>query len=299
MVLALVVTFPLILILRDPSIGLPVAIGRDGRRRLSPQDPALQALAPCRSASSIIRSIRPSSTPRPWSRKPEPPPTSSSRLEKQRVATARDEALAKAKSKRPRPSPTPKANRDERLRVINEVYARAKLETQTKLAREMREAVELHDRRMGEIPAQHEASVRKLEEKYKALKDKIRTHHEAGWNAMANAWRDGMTAAQATLDRVEARGRRLRPPLGRPVLVRSRVPQSGPAPVPDRRDPSRTPRPTRRRLDRPPPDGRDRHPLRLPRRAPIPRSGQPARRGASRRPIGGPRGAPGERCSGC
>ncbi len=32
------------------------------------------------------------------------------------------------------------------------------METQTKLARDMGEAVDSHDKRMAEIPAQHEAS---------------------------------------------------------------------------------------------------------------------------------------------
>ena len=122
--------------------------------------------------------------------------------ERKRFAEARDEGLAKAKAKQAKSIADAEANRDERLRIINEVYAKRTTEIQTRLAREMREAVDLHDRRMDELPAQRDAGVRKLDEKYQALKEKIRTHHETTWNTLASAWRGGMTTAQATLDRV-------------------------------------------------------------------------------------------------
>ena len=119
-----------------------------------------------------------------------------------RVAGVRDEALAKAKQKQSKTIADGEANRDERLRKINEVFAQRKVETQTKLAREMREAVDVHDKRMAELPAQHEAGVRKLDEKYQALKDKIRAHHESGRDALATRWHEGMAKARASIDEV-------------------------------------------------------------------------------------------------
>jgi DNA segregation ATPase FtsK/SpoIIIE, S-DNA-T family len=122
--------------------------------------------------------------------------------EKLRIAGVRDESYNKAKTKQTKAIADGEANRDERLRVINEIYATRKVETQTKLARDMREAVDLHDKKMAELPIQHEASVKKLVDKYQALKEKIRNHHETGWQALATRWRDGMTKARAVLDEV-------------------------------------------------------------------------------------------------
>jgi S-DNA-T family DNA segregation ATPase FtsK/SpoIIIE len=197
-ILALLLTVPL-LVLLGPAVGAPVAIGltavggyllRIQLYKLSAKQvgkffyPISQTLIDC---EALAREARASADEH-------------YKTEKARVASVRDEALAKAKAKQTKAIADSEANRDERLRVINEVYAKRKQETQTKLARDMRDAIDLHDRRMGEIPAQHEASIRKLEEKYAALKEKIRTHHKAGWQAMATAWHDGMARATATLD---------------------------------------------------------------------------------------------------
>ncbi len=187
--------------------------------------------------------------------------------ERLRVAGVRDEAMSKAKQKQSKTIADGEANRDERLRQINEVFARKKVETQTRLAREMREAVDAHDKRMAELPVQHEASVRKLEEKYQALKEKIRAHHETGWNSLATRWHEGMAGVQAAARRGPSRGRRLRPALGRPLVGRPPLSQRRPADAPDRRDPGRPRNPPRRRPGRPSAEGRDRRPA-----SPSPRS---------------------------
>ena len=122
--------------------------------------------------------------------------------ERLRVAGVRDDALLKAKQKQAKAIADGEADRDERLRVINEVYARRKVEAQTKLAREMREAVDLHDKLWADLPAQHEATKRRFAEKYEAMKAKIRSHHESDRRAMAGRWHDGMATVRATLDDV-------------------------------------------------------------------------------------------------
>ena len=53
------------------------------------------------------------------------------KAEKARVAAVRDEAMQKAKLKQARAIAEAETDRDERLRVINEVYAQRKVETQT------------------------------------------------------------------------------------------------------------------------------------------------------------------------
>ncbi len=124
------------------------------------------------------------------------------KTERLKVAAARDEAMQKAKTKQTTTIANGEANRDERLRVINEVYAKRKVDIQTKLAREMREAVDLHDKKMAELPVQHEAAVQKLEAKYQALKAKIRSHHDAAWQEMATRWLEGMAQARRTTDEI-------------------------------------------------------------------------------------------------
>src|SRR6185312_13085266 len=108
------------------------------------------------------------------------------------------------KQKQSRTIADAEANRDERLRVINETYARRKVETQTKLARDMREAVDAHDKQMAELPVKHEAGLQKLVDKYEALKEKIRTHHETSWNSMAARWHEGMANVQTSIGRVNS-----------------------------------------------------------------------------------------------
>ncbi len=124
------------------------------------------------------------------------------KAERLRVAGVRDEALAKAKQKQIKAIAEGEADRDDRLRKINEIFAQRKVETQTRLAREMREAVDAHDKVMAELPVQHEAAVRKLDEKYRTLKEKIRAHHESGWKALSARWHDGMAKVQAVADDV-------------------------------------------------------------------------------------------------
>jgi S-DNA-T family DNA segregation ATPase FtsK/SpoIIIE len=199
-ILALALVVPLIWWM-GPEVGLPVAlvVAIGGGYFLKVQlyalsrsqvskfyYPILQSLI---DADALVREARGSTEER-------------LKAERLRVAGVRDEALQKARQKQARTVADGEADRDERLRVINEVYAKRKVETQTRLAREMREAVDAHDKRMAELPGQHEAAVKKLDEKYRTLKGQIRAHHEADWKALADRWRSGMAKTRATLDEV-------------------------------------------------------------------------------------------------
>ncbi|WP_435008099.1 FtsK/SpoIIIE domain-containing protein [Tundrisphaera lichenicola] len=119
-----------------------------------------------------------------------------------KVAAARDQAIQAARQKQTKALADAEADRDERLRLINEVFARQTVEIQTKLAREMREAVDLHEKAAAELPAKNEATSKKLEDKYRAAKDEIRNRHESAWNKMADAWRAGMTRQQAEVGEI-------------------------------------------------------------------------------------------------
>ena len=66
----------------------------------------------------------------------------------------------------------------------------------------MRDAIDGHDRRMAELKAMSESGYPKLEEKYKAYKERIGSEHESAWTELATRWRDGMNQAAAELDAV-------------------------------------------------------------------------------------------------
>jgi len=122
--------------------------------------------------------------------------------ERLRLVEARDEATLRAKHEQARAIAAAEADRDERLRRINEVYAGRKVETQTKMALEMREAVDAHEKRKAELPALYEAGTRKLDEKSADLRGRISSGHDAAWRDLADRWHRGMAAARAGLDAV-------------------------------------------------------------------------------------------------
>ena len=89
--------------------------------------------------------------------------------------------------------------------MINEKYANRMVEVQTTRERELRSAIDAHDRRMAELKSMSETGYPKLEEKYKAYKERVRTEHESAWSALAARWRDGLNQAAAELAAVIAR----------------------------------------------------------------------------------------------
>ena len=119
---------------------------------------------------------------------------------RKRVASQRDDDLKRAEDSYRRAFTAAEAERDERLRKINEVYATRMVEVQTAQQRDMRAAIDEHDRRIAELRTQAETNLPKLDEKYKALKEKLATSYENAWRAMANQWQDGIKAAAAELD---------------------------------------------------------------------------------------------------
>jgi energy-coupling factor transporter ATP-binding protein EcfA2 len=91
------------------------------------------------------------------------------------------------------------AQRDERLRKINEVYAERMVEVQTTQQRDLRKAIEDHDRRLADLKAQSETGFPRLESQYQELKERIRARYESDWCVLADRWREGMNHAIAEL----------------------------------------------------------------------------------------------------
>ncbi len=121
--------------------------------------------------------------------------------------------------------------RDEKLRDINEVYARHVTEIQTKQQMELREAIEAYDRRKAESAAQHEASLRRLDEKYRELKEKLRARHDAAWTELSDGWHAGMTRAAAEFAEVVSQADALGPAWDTPNWTERPFPNAVPPAV--------------------------------------------------------------------
>ena len=119
--------------------------------------------------------------------------------ERKKIAGRRDEDLRNVELAFRKAFAAAENHRDEKLRKINEDYAQQMVQVSTTRERSMREALDVHDRRMAELRSMSETGYPKLDEKYKAFKEKIRTDFEKAWNSLAGRWRDGMSQAAALL----------------------------------------------------------------------------------------------------
>jgi len=114
---------------------------------------------------------------------------------RRRVIERRDLDLKRAEEAHRKAVSEGEAQRDERLRKINEVYAERMVEVQTTRERDLRKAIEEHDRRLADLKAQSETGFPRLESQYKELKERIRTRYESDWRALADRWGAGMNHA--------------------------------------------------------------------------------------------------------
>ena len=160
--------------------------------------------------------------------------------------------------------------------------------------RDLRDAIDAHDRLMADLKAQAEAKSLKLDEKYRTLKEQVRSRHEASWQAMAESWHEGIRHARPS--------RSTRSSARPPATARAGTIPPGPSrPLPRDLPPAirfgevtlDLARPARRHLGRPPADGRNPHAVHLPRAAAVPDPCQPADRGPARGPRRGAERPPG------
>ena len=87
--------------------------------------------------------------------------------------------------------------------------------------------------------AMSETGYPKLDEKYKAFKERIRSEHETAWNALAEPLARRHEPGRRRARRGQPRGRRLLPRLERPGLAVAIASQAGPARDSLREDPAR------------------------------------------------------------
>jgi hypothetical protein len=145
--------------------------------------------------------------------------------ERRRLTAMRDDELKRAEDEYRKSIANGEAHRDERLRKINEVYAERMVEIQTGQQRDLRAALDAHDRRLSELRAQVEISFPKLERKYQSMKEQIKGRYETAWRAMADLWREGMRHAAAELDAVNREVNGYYPPWDDPVWSEPRLPR--------------------------------------------------------------------------
>ena len=124
--------------------------------------------------------------------------------ERKRIAARREEDLKQVEMNFHKAFAAAESRRDEKLRKINEVYAEQMVDVQTTRERDLRSALDAHDKRMAELRAMSDTGYPKLEGKYKAYKERIRSTHESDWNALASRWREGMNQAAGELGAVRS-----------------------------------------------------------------------------------------------
>ena len=209
------------------------------------------------------------------------------------ISARREEDLKKADANHARAISAAEARRDERLRKINEVYATRITEVQTQQQRDLRDAIDAHDRLMADLKAQAEAKSTKLDEKYRTLKEQVRSRHEASWQAMAGAWHEGIRHAALEVDWVERQSAGYCPRWDDPVWPSRALPRDLPPALRFGEVAARPGRPAGRHLGRPPAHGRRTHSIHPPRAAAVPVPGQPAHRVPARGTRRGPESPPG------
>ena len=138
--------------------------------------------------------------------------------------------------------------RNERLPRDQRDLRRRLVEVQTNQAREMREAVEAHGRKMAEIPAQFERNLARLDEQYRSLKEQIRTATRRSGTRWPSGWRNGHATCRGRARRGARAVDAVRPGLGRPGLGRPAVAPEVPPVVRLRHGHRRPGRAARRRL---------------------------------------------------
>jgi ABC-type multidrug transport system fused ATPase/permease subunit len=131
--------------------------------------------------------------------------------ERIRLTREREDGLKQAEANYNKAIAAGEAARDEKLRKINELYAQQMVDVQTNQQVQMRDALELHDRKLSDLRGQVETSFPKLDSKYNALKQEIHERHKAEWQAMADQWRDGMKAVAEELEQVNRQVREWHP----------------------------------------------------------------------------------------
>jgi S-DNA-T family DNA segregation ATPase FtsK/SpoIIIE len=122
--------------------------------------------------------------------------------ERVRISIQRDEAFLKAKASQSKTVSAGEDLRDEQLRSINILYSRKVGEIQAAQRVALNDAAEAYEKRSTAIRTQNEATAARLEEKYRALKEKVQSRHAATWQALETRWRGGLAGVRATLDDV-------------------------------------------------------------------------------------------------
>ena len=122
-----------------------------------------------------------------------------------RLAAQLASALQKAKTDHAKAIAQGEAHRDERLREINDVYARKLAEIQTNQSSRMKEAVEAHEHRVSELRSKNEAGASRLDADDRAYREQSESDYKTGLSNARNRWRAGAERAMTDLNAVAER----------------------------------------------------------------------------------------------
>ncbi len=138
------------------------------------------------------------------------------KAERDAIARRREDDISAAKQKQTKTVATGEEKRDEQLRDINRIYAQKSADIHAIRRSATDAAAEDYERRSAEIRTQNETTAQRLDEKYRALKEKIRSRHEASWTEMEARWREGIGRVEAARSGVAAEVDTLEPAWDRP-----------------------------------------------------------------------------------
>lgn len=122
-----------------------------------------------------------------------------------RLAAQLASALQKAKTDHAEAIAQGEAHRDERLREINDVYARKLADIQTTQSSRMKEAVEAHEHRVSELRSKNEAGALRLDADGQAFREQTEADYKTGLAAARDRWRTGAEQVNADLRAVAER----------------------------------------------------------------------------------------------
>jgi len=118
------------------------------------------------------------------------------------IAAKSEKDQEQAKERHARTIAQGEADRDERLRQLNDAYGRKLRENQERKDAAVRDADATRARKSADLKFKAEAGAARLEEDLKAAAEQARAVERSDRRAMDSAWRESTAAALATLDAV-------------------------------------------------------------------------------------------------
>ena len=126
------------------------------------------------------------------------------KTERNRIAQQKEKDLVQLQKTEAETIAAREAQRDERLREINQVFATRKTDLQARQQIEMRDAVAAHEQAERDARTSFDSMNERLEERYATLKQRIQGQENEAWQNLIQRWREGIAEVTSTLEAVRA-----------------------------------------------------------------------------------------------